>query len=89
MAIILYNFIGYHSYHALSIVIRLFLAPASSQPPDTAGDSASSSSVNTLAIIGGAVAVVIVIVIAITVLIAIALALRSRRAEFSPNQKSV
>ena len=55
----------------------------------TAADPASSSSDNTVAIIGGVVSVVIVvtIVIAITILIAIALILRSRRAEFSPNQK--
>ena len=65
-------------------------ASITTQPSQTAAAPASSNSDDTVAIIGGVVAVltVLIVVTAVTILIAIAL-LRSRRAEFSPNQKYV
>lgn len=57
--------------------------------PQTAADPPSSSSDNTVAVVGGVVVVIAVsIVVAITILVAIAL-LRGRRAEFRPKQKYI
>ena len=84
----------FSNYSILPCIYVSFTAPGyrTSPPQQTAVAPASSNSDNMVAIIGGVIAVVIVLIIAVTtavtvIVIIIAVILKSRRGEFSPNQK--
>ena len=77
----------FHEFSHTSVSL-FFTVPV--RPGNRMSIATPSSSDNTVAIIGGVVAVVIVLIIAATtaiIVITVALVLRSRRSQFSPNQK--